>query len=163
VAEALAKAMSVVPAASIQLVYDVDAEVCRHGYGDKDFKGMELMQAAAADYGLTVNHHPGIRIGLMITDDTMLIYSPTPELIEAESRQQDKPNAIMLRAELPEHLAAASGLGEEAHARLEVGKDGLDASEDADEVCASGDAAAPHALRLNSSSMCRCMLAEAGQ
>ena len=126
VAEALAKAMSVVPAASIQLVFDVDAEVCRLGYGDKDFKGMELLQAAAAKHGLTVNHHPGIRIGLVIADDTTLIYSPTPELIEAESRQPDKPNAIVLRAELPKQLAVACGMGEEGHARLEVGKDGLD-------------------------------------
>ena len=37
VAEALATAMQAVPAAAIHLVLDVDAEVCRLGYGDKDF------------------------------------------------------------------------------------------------------------------------------
>ena len=126
VAEALANAMQVVPVAAIHLVLDVDAEVCRLGYGDKDFKGMELLQAAAAKQGLTVNHHPGIRIGLLIADDTTLIYSPTPELIETESRQPDKPNAIVLQNELPPQLANACAVGKEGFATLEIGKDRID-------------------------------------
>lgn len=123
VAEALVRAMEVIPPDAIHLVFDVDAEVCRLGYGDRDFKGMELLQAAAAKHDLTVNHQPGIRIGLVIADDTTLIYSPTPELIEAESRQPDKPNAICLLAELPVQLAKACAMGAEKHASLEVGKD----------------------------------------
>jgi hypothetical protein len=123
VATALVRAMSVVPTDSIHLVFDVDAEVCRMGYGDLDFKGMALLQSAAAKHDLTVNHQPGIRIGLVIADDTTLIYSPTPELIEAESRQPDKPNAIFLKAALPEQLAKACAMGDEKYCTLEVGKD----------------------------------------
>jgi hypothetical protein len=123
VAQALVQAMSVVPQDSIHLVFDVDAEVCRLGYGDREFKGMEILQTAAARHSLTVNHQPGIRIGLVIADDTTLIYSPTPELIETESRQPDKPNAICLKAELPPQLARACAMGEEKHATLEIGKD----------------------------------------
>lgn len=122
VAQALIKAMDVVPINSIHLVFDVDAEVCRLGYGDRDFKGMEFLQAAAAKHGITVNHQPGIRIGLVIADETTLIYSPTPELIETESRQPNKPNAICLSA-LPTQLASACAVGEEKHATLEIGKD----------------------------------------
>lgn len=118
VAQALAAAMSVVPAAAIQLGLDVDAEVCRLGYGDKDFRGMALLQVAAAKHNLMVNHHQGIRIGLLIADDTTVIYSPTPELIETESHQPDKPNAIMLRNELPPQLANACA--------VEVGKTQID-------------------------------------
>jgi hypothetical protein len=118
--------MPVVPAAAIHLVLDVDAEVCRLGYGDKDFKGMELLQAAAAKQNLTVNHHPGIRIGLLIADDTTLIYSPTPELIETESHQPDKPNAIILSNELPPQLANACAVGSEGFATVEVGKNQID-------------------------------------
>jgi hypothetical protein len=121
VARALAAAMQVLPADSIHLVLDVDAEVCRLGYGDKDFEGMRLLQEAAQSHGLTVNHHPGIRIGLLIADDLTLVYSPTPELIETESRQPEKPNAICLRAELPAQLANACAVGPEGHATLEVG------------------------------------------
>ena len=121
VAEALATAMGDVPPSAIHLVLDVDAEVCRLGYGDKDFKGMEILQVAATGRGLTVNHHPGIRIGLLIADDTTLIYSPTPESIETESRQPEKPNAIILRKELPSQLANACAVGGEGFGTLEVG------------------------------------------
>ena len=126
VALALRDAMKVVPVEAIHLVLDVDAEVARLGYGDKNFKGMGLLQAAAAEHGVTVNHHPGIRIGLLIADDVTLIYSPTPELIETENRQPDKPNAILLNAELPVSLANACAVGAEGHATLEVGKDVID-------------------------------------
>lgn len=127
VAQALASAMPLVPAAAIHLVLDVDAEVCRLGYGDADFKGMEILQAAAANHGLTVNHHAGIRIGVLIVDETTFIYSPTPELIEAESHQPDKPNAIILRNALPPQLANACAVGSEGFATVEVGKDQIDA------------------------------------
>lgn len=126
VAKALASAIRVVPASAIHLVLDVDAEVCRLGYGDKDFKGMEILQVVATRHGLTVNHHPGIRIGLLIADDTTLIYSPTPELIATESHQPEKPNAIILQKQLPSQLANACGVGGEGFATVEVGKDQID-------------------------------------
>lgn len=129
VANALVGAMATVPHAAIHLVLDVDAEVSRLGYGDKDFKGMQVLQAAAASHALTVNHHPGIRIGLLIADDLTLIYSPTAESIETENRQPDKPNAVLLTAELPKSLADACALGEDGHATLEVGKDAINAKD----------------------------------
>ena len=121
VARALAAAMQILPLDSIHIVLDVDAEVCRLGYGDKDFEGVGILQAAAQLHGLTINHHPGIRIGLVIADDLTLVYSPTPELIETESKQPDKPNAIALRSEIPPSLANACAIGKEGHATLEVG------------------------------------------
>lgn len=125
VAKALARAMDIVPTSAMHLVLDVDAEVCRLGYGDKDFKGMEILLDEAGKRGLTVNHHPGIRIGLLIADDTTLIYSPTPMLIEAGSKHADKPNAIVLQSELPPQLANACAVGEAGLATLEVGKDSI--------------------------------------
>jgi len=38
---------------------------------------------------MTLNHNPGISIGLLIADDVTLIYNPTPLLIEAGSGQPD--------------------------------------------------------------------------
>lgn len=55
VAQALVQAMDVIPRESVHLVFDLDAEVCRLGYGDTDFAGMEILQAAVAERGLTVN------------------------------------------------------------------------------------------------------------
>lgn len=124
VAAALASAMDVVPCDAVHLVVDVDSEVCRLGYGS--MLGLELLQTAAAKHNLTLNHHPGIRIGLVITDDATLIYSPTPLLIEAGSQQPSKPNAVVLRGDPPSALADACAVGEERHATLEVGKDPVD-------------------------------------
>jgi hypothetical protein len=108
VATSLQAAMARLPQHAVQLVLDVDAETSRLGYGDRDFKGMEMLQTAAARHGYTVHHHPGIRIGLLIADDYTLVYSPTPELIEAGSTQPNKPNGIKLgEAVLPQVLEAA--------------------------------------------------------
>jgi hypothetical protein len=126
VANALASAMTVLPPDAIHLVLDVDAEVCRLGYGDTNLAGLEHLQQAATQHGLTINNHPGIRIGLLIADDTTLIYSPTPQLIEAGSKQPDKPNGIFLLNEIPKQLADACAVGVERHATLEVGRDPID-------------------------------------
>ena len=126
VADALAEAIAYVPPSAVHFVLDVDAEVCRLGYGDKDFKGMEILQSAAAKYKIMVNHHPGIRIGLLIADDTTLIYSPTPELIEAESKHPEKPNAIVLHNELPTQIAKACAIGNEGVSPAEIGKQQID-------------------------------------
>src|ERR1700730_1301456 len=79
VAEALAKAVALLPREKVHLVLDVDAEGWRLGYGS--MPGLTLLQIAAAKHGLSLRHHPGIRIGLVIADDTTVIYSPTPLLI----------------------------------------------------------------------------------
>lgn len=126
VAQALVNAIGVLPAEAIHLVLDVDAEVCRLGYGDQDLSGLEYLQTGASQHGLTLNHHPGIRIGLLIADETTLIYGPTPLLIEAESIQPNKPNGIFLQNEIPKQLADACALGADSHATLEIGGDPID-------------------------------------
>jgi len=123
VALALAEAMKRLPAEAVHVVLDVDAEVCRLGYGDAEFKGMEIVQAAAEACGLTINHHPGIRIGLLIADEATLVYSPVPRLIEAGSHQPDKPNGILLGQQVPTALADACGIGLEGAASLAIGQD----------------------------------------
>lgn len=126
VAAAIVKAMAVLPPDAIHLVLDVDGEVCRLGYADADLAGLEYLRQAATQHGLTINNHPGIRIGLLISDDATLIYSPTPQLIEAGSKQPDKPNGIFLQNELPRQLADACAVGQDRHATLEVGRDPID-------------------------------------
>ncbi len=123
VADALARAMPRLPSDGIHIVLDVDAEVCRLGYGDADFTGVQRVQAAARAHGLTINHHPGVRIGLLIADETTLVYSPVPRLIEAGSHQSEKPNGFLLKTEVPPALAEACGIGPEGAAALAIGHD----------------------------------------
>jgi hypothetical protein len=125
VAKALAKAIELLPSRSLHLVLDVDAEICRLGYGSME--GLALLQQVAARHGRTLKHHPGIRIGLVIADDTTVIYSPTPLLIEAGLFQPDKPNAIILRGEVPFTVTDACGLDPAGVAEVQVGKNPVDA------------------------------------
>jgi len=108
VAEALGEALMRLPG-RVTVVLDVDAEVCRLGYGDE--KGLEAIQCATERAGTGVFQQPGVRIGLLIVDSDTIVYSPVPLLIEAGSTQPEKPNAIVLPANVLPSLEAACGLG----------------------------------------------------
>jgi hypothetical protein len=91
----------------VTVILDVDPEVCRLGYGT--IEGLKTVCEMAKKMGTSVCQQPGVRIGLLICDDVTLIYSPTPLLIEAEARHQERPNAIQLQSP-PSELAVAVGL-----------------------------------------------------
>lgn len=118
VADALACAWLRLPG-QVTVILDVDAEVCRLGYGDEH--GLAIIKEAAEKAGTRLAHQPGVRIGLLIADDTTVIYSPVPLLIEAGSQLPNKPNAIIIGNGVPSTIEAACGVGVEAHATREVG------------------------------------------
>ncbi len=105
---------------TVDVILDVDPEVCRLGYGT--LEGLKIVRAAAARAGSCVNHQPGIRIGVLICDHTTLIFSPTPLLIEAGSSQPDHPNAIQLGSP-PEQVARELGLGPNRNMERLIGLD----------------------------------------
>ena len=95
---------------SVIVILDIDPEVYRLGYGE--MAGLEQLQQYADDSGFEVRHQPGVRIGLLISDDNILIYSPTPLLIEAGSQQPEKPNAIILKDLSLSQVEKACGTGD---------------------------------------------------
>jgi len=105
----------------VTVVLDVDAEVCRLGYGDE--VGLITIKAAAEQAGTRLQHHQGVRIGLLIADDITMIYSPVPLLIEAGSENPIKPNAILLNGTVPAAIESACGLGVDKDGEREVGMD----------------------------------------
>lgn len=109
VAKALCEAWGRLGPTAVHVILDVDPEVCRLGYGT--LEGLKALREAAAQARTLVCHQPGVRIGLLIADDTTLIYSPTPLLIEAGSTQPEHPNAIQLQAP-PAEVERDVGLGE---------------------------------------------------
>ena len=120
VADALAEALLRLPG-KVTVVLDVDAEVCRLGYGDE--KGLVTIKAATEAAGTRLYHQQGVRIGLLIADDTTIIYSPVPLLIEAGSPIPNKPNAIILNRTVPAAIEAACGLGAEPDGARQIGLD----------------------------------------
>jgi len=84
---------------SITVIIDADPEVCRLGYGTVD--GLRALQALAAEQMLPIRYQPGLRVGVLVADEQISVYSPTPLLIEAGSDRADQPNAITLDAGNP--------------------------------------------------------------
>ncbi len=108
VAEAIADRWAILGPEAVVAIVDVDPEVYRMGYGE--LKALETLEKAAADVGTTLNQQAGIRIGLVIVDDTTIVFSPTPQLIEAGPKKSDTPNAIVF-GRPPQEIQSELGLG----------------------------------------------------
>lgn len=110
---------------AVSVVLDVDPEVYRLGYGE--FRALEMLEAAAAIAGTTLNRQPGIRVGLVIVDDETLVYSPTPLLIEAGPKRPETPNAIRIGAP-PPNIMRELGNGPNGVRDQQIGLDKADKS-----------------------------------
>lgn len=121
VADALGKRFKELERLSITLIIDVDPEVYRMGYGDPE--GLEMIKEFADKHLLELRQQPGVRIGLLISDEQTLIYAPTPHLIEAGSTQPEKPNAILLTEPSAAIEKACASSPDTLPADAEIGKE----------------------------------------
>jgi hypothetical protein len=94
VAEAICDRWRALGSDSVTVVLDIDPEVYRLGYGEP--AAPELMVEVAAGIEAIIRRQPGIRIGVVIADDRTVVYSPTPQLIEAGPNTRGAANAIFL-------------------------------------------------------------------
>lgn len=94
VVAAMGAVMERAHAPALTVIIDADPEVYRLGYGTVE--GLKALQALATAQMLAVRYQPGLRLGVLICDDEIAVYSPTPLLIEAGSDRADQPNAINL-------------------------------------------------------------------
>ena len=76
----------------IMIVLDADEEACRLGYCDAP--SLENLLAVALQFNISLKRQPGLRIGLLMTDVSVLIWTPTPLMFEAP-RQLAEPNGIV--------------------------------------------------------------------
>ena len=120
VAEVLAGCWKALGAGRVSVILDLDPEVFRLGYGD--LKAVQLLEQTASDLGTMIQRQPGIRIGLVLSDDTTLVYSPTPLLIEAGRCRPRTPNAIRLDR-TPPGVVRELGQGENGVRDQKIGLD----------------------------------------
>jgi len=80
------------------------------GYGDPE--ALEIIRKASKDAMFDLREQPGVRIGVVISDDRTMVYAPVSRNVEAGSTTEEKPNAIMLEGAATENLAAAAGAAE---------------------------------------------------
>jgi hypothetical protein len=91
----------------IMMVLDGDEEACRLGYCDAP--SLEKLFAAAQLFKIPLKRQPGLRIGLLMTDDNVLIWTPTPLMFEAP-RQHAEPNGMVLTPQTLKELPQAMGV-----------------------------------------------------
>lgn len=120
IAMAIRERWTTLGAANVSIILDVDEEVYRLGYGD--IGALDLLERTGASLRSTLQRQPGIRIGVVVADQRVLVFTPTPLLIEAGPRKADAPNAIVLNA-APRELENDLGIGAAGHKVQEVGLD----------------------------------------
>lgn len=94
VAQALCERWLEIGRDAVHVLLDIDPEVCRMGYGT--IEAIQLLQQTAAQIDSVIHHRPGIRVGILISDDVALVFSPTPLLVEKLPSQVPHPNAIRI-------------------------------------------------------------------
>ena len=111
VSEAVSKALIACMLAGrvkqIMMVLDGDEEACRLGYCDAP--SLEKLFAAAQQFNVPLKRQPGLRIGLLMTDDNVLVWTPTPLMFEAP-RQHAEPNGMVLTPQSFNELPQALGV-----------------------------------------------------
>jgi hypothetical protein len=86
---------------AVQVVLDPDPEVCRLGLGD--FASLKMLYDAAERLGSRIHQQQGLRVGIIITDETTTIYSPPARLVEAGGLPGERLNAIRFDASVLDH------------------------------------------------------------
>ncbi|MBI5445713.1 MAG: hypothetical protein HY900_31415 [Deltaproteobacteria bacterium] len=118
VGEAVAERWRSLGPEAVSVILDPDPEVYRLGYGDAE--GLQILESAALEVGGRLTRQFGLRIGLVISDDLTLIFSPTPQLIEAGPRNPEAPNAVLMGTP-PAQVARELGLGPEGKKAQTIG------------------------------------------
>lgn len=125
VAHALSRRLDDLGRLDVTVILDSDPEVYRLGFGDQ--AALEAIRAASAKSQFDLREQPGVRIGVVISDDTTMVYSPVSKNIEAGSTSIEKPNAIVLTGAAADRIATASGaVRSEEASKPEVGDKALE-------------------------------------
>ena len=83
VADALSRRLNDLGQLSVTVILDADPEVYRLGFGDE--QALNTIRAASATNLFDLREQPGVRIGVVISDATTMVYSPISKNIEAGS------------------------------------------------------------------------------
>jgi hypothetical protein len=81
VAKALGARIEEMDQLNITLVLDSDEEVFRVGYGE--LQALEYLHTLANRQGFSLRSQLGLRVGALLSDESMMVWSPTPRSVEA--------------------------------------------------------------------------------
>jgi hypothetical protein len=90
---------------AVQVVLDADPEVCRLGLGD--LAALKMLHGTAEQMGRRIHQQQGLRVGVIVTDETTTVYAPTPRLIEAGGQLGERLNALRFDTPILDPSAAS--------------------------------------------------------
>ena len=94
----------------ITVVLDDSPEAYRLGYGEAAANHLKRFREAADQGSIRFQVEPGVRIGVVISDENSLVFAPTPQLVEAPpTASMARANAIQISGPEADRLARASG------------------------------------------------------
>jgi hypothetical protein len=93
---------------AVQVILDPDPEVCRLGFGD--LAAVRMLFETAECLKTRIQAQQGLRVGVVITDETTTVFSPTARLVEAGGKPGELLNGIQLDVPALETLANARDL-----------------------------------------------------
>ncbi len=94
VATALENCLQETERLSVTVLLDPSEDAYRIGYGERE--GLEhLEELRAKNNHLNLRSQPGLRIGILLADDDVLVWSPTPRAVEGQ-RETEEPNGLDL-------------------------------------------------------------------
>lgn len=106
IAKALVEKWGALGSDAVCVILDIDPEVDRLGYGTTS--AVKILLNYAQSKNTIIRQQRGIRIGVLLIDDSALVYAPIPELIEAGSVNGFFPNGVFLE-QIPASLLAEFG------------------------------------------------------
>ena len=119
VADAIKKQLQGKHLKQIAIVIDGDEECCRLGYCDA--VALQSLNTTAQSQDIALRRHAGLRLGLLMADDEVLIWTPTPLMFEAP-RSEAEPNGLVLTPQTLQDLPQALGVDPQSPPeQIEVG------------------------------------------
>jgi hypothetical protein len=91
---------------AVTIILDADADACRIGYGEPE--ALQALHEAAASQHLPLRRQAGLRIGVLVADDALMVWSPTARSVEPE-RVREQPNGLLLSGPVVEVCSTAMG------------------------------------------------------
>jgi len=91
---------------SLTIIIDSDEDAYRIGYGEPD--ALAELHEAASRLQFPLRRQTGLRIGMLVTDEQLVIWAPTARSVEPEPGRE-QPNAIFLTGSAVRTVASAVG------------------------------------------------------
>jgi len=143
---ALSQCIQARVAAQLMIVLDADEEACRLGYCDAP--SLAALMATASKFSIPIRRQPGIRLGLLMSDDEVLIWTPSPLMFEAP-RTGEQTNGLFLTPQTMTEMPMALCVDpEQRGAQPQIGKAVLE-KKDVELVVAAIKAAPPAPFDLS--------------